>query len=280
MVNARFEVWRKTLGAILDSSVKQPRFFAREVKQALFKANSTCALCKQAIPDLDDAAVDHIKQYWLGGKTIPENARLTHRYCNWSRARKEPAAPKQQTSASALIQPLPPKGTNAPTKPRGEEDGPERHHLRLSFWQGLLSRPQVKITRHANLTPGKYHYIAAGTGVRGLPLVYVIRQNKGGVELYIDRGTGQAESNKRIFDWLAKRKGEIERVFGGKLSWERIDDKRSSRIAYTVAGGGWKSNEGNWPEIQDAMIDAMIRLENALTPHLAKLETELASEGP
>jgi uncharacterized protein with ParB-like and HNH nuclease domain len=32
---------------------------------------------------------DHIKQYWTGGQTIPENARLTHRYCNTARPRKE-----------------------------------------------------------------------------------------------------------------------------------------------------------------------------------------------
>ena len=27
--------------------------------------------------------------YWTGGKTIPENARLAHRYCNWARSRKD-----------------------------------------------------------------------------------------------------------------------------------------------------------------------------------------------
>jgi hypothetical protein len=31
---------------------------------------------------VDDTEVDHIEHYWRGGKTIPENARLTHRYCN------------------------------------------------------------------------------------------------------------------------------------------------------------------------------------------------------
>ena len=34
-----------------------------------------------------DSAVDHIGQYWQGGKTIPENARLTHWYCNSTRTR-------------------------------------------------------------------------------------------------------------------------------------------------------------------------------------------------
>lgn len=88
MVTTRFDKWREALGTVLSQSVKQPRAFSRALKQELYNANPTCSICGQHIADLDDAAVDHIDQYWLGGKTIPENARLTHRYCNWSRPRK------------------------------------------------------------------------------------------------------------------------------------------------------------------------------------------------
>jgi 5-methylcytosine-specific restriction endonuclease McrA len=95
MVTRRFDIWRRALGDILEKSTKQPRTFSREQKQALHAANPTCAICKQHIADLDDAAVDHIEQYWLGGKTIPENARLAHRYCNSSRPRKETATQKE-----------------------------------------------------------------------------------------------------------------------------------------------------------------------------------------
>jgi hypothetical protein len=55
------------------------------LKDQLYQADPTCKLCGQRIADVDDAAVDHVEMYWLGGKTIPENARLTHRYCNWAR---------------------------------------------------------------------------------------------------------------------------------------------------------------------------------------------------
>jgi hypothetical protein len=89
MVQVRFDTWRTALEAILSTATKQPRTFSRSVKQALYDANSTCAICNQFIAEIDDAAVDHVKQYWLGGKTELENARLTHRFCNWSRPRKE-----------------------------------------------------------------------------------------------------------------------------------------------------------------------------------------------
>lgn len=87
-IRTRFDKWRSTLDAILDKSRKEPRCFSRALKQDLFDKNATCNLCGQQIADIDDAAVDHVEMYWLGGKTIPANARLTHRYCNWARPKK------------------------------------------------------------------------------------------------------------------------------------------------------------------------------------------------
>ena len=61
------------------------------------------------------------------------------------------------------------------------------------------------------------------------------------------------------------------------MSWQRLDDKQACRIAHTLALGGYRSDESKWPGIQDAMIEAMTRLENALMPYLEKLKTEFAS---
>lgn len=92
-ITKRFDLWRATLQDIIGVGKKEPRCFSMQLKQALFTANPTCAICNQKIADIDDSAIDHIKQYWTGGKTIPENARLTHRFCNWSRSRHEKGAP-------------------------------------------------------------------------------------------------------------------------------------------------------------------------------------------
>jgi hypothetical protein len=86
-VQKRFDKWRIALNGVIDTYIKEPRCFSLQLKNELFKNNATCAICSQKIHDIDDAAVDHIEQYWLGGKTIPENARLTHRFCNNSRSR-------------------------------------------------------------------------------------------------------------------------------------------------------------------------------------------------
>ena len=89
-VTKRFDKWRMVLQSIIGVGKKEARCFSRELKAHLFAANATCAICNNHITHIDDAAIDHIEQYWRGGKTIPENARLTHRYCNWARPRKEP----------------------------------------------------------------------------------------------------------------------------------------------------------------------------------------------
>lgn len=89
VVKKRFEIWNKTLDSVIKDDKANQRCFSRNFKKKLYDLNPTCAICGNHINSLDDSAVDHIEQYWLGGKTIPENARLTHRFCNNSRPRNE-----------------------------------------------------------------------------------------------------------------------------------------------------------------------------------------------
>lgn len=88
-VITRFDKWRKTLQEIIGIGQKEPRCFSFKLKKHLYDDNPICTICGQKIQNIDDAAIDHIKQYWCGGKTIPENARLTHRYCNLVRPRND-----------------------------------------------------------------------------------------------------------------------------------------------------------------------------------------------
>ena len=52
------------------------------------------------------------------------------------------------------------------------------------------------------------------------------------------------------------------------LYWEALDSKRACRISKVIEGGGWQ-DEDSWPEVHGKMVDAMIRLEKALRPHLS-----------
>jgi hypothetical protein len=197
----------------------------------------------------------------------------------WTFWQYQGADGKKRTLRDARHRVLPAHSEDTSGQKGRKDKGAERYGLRKKFWEGLLARAAAKTPLHAKIAPAEGGWLAAGSGVRGLPFVYVIKQEQGKVELWIDRGAGKAAENKRIFDSLEKSKDEIERAFEGKLSWERLEGKQSCRIAYITTVGGYKSHESKWPEIQDAMIDPMIRLEKALAPHLEKMKTDLAAEG-
>ncbi len=78
----KFEIWNNSLKGIMGYPKDEPRAFSYELKKRLFDRNPICGICNQKINSVEDAEVDHIICYWKGGKTIPENARLTHRICN------------------------------------------------------------------------------------------------------------------------------------------------------------------------------------------------------
>ena len=151
----------------------------------------------------------------------------------------------------------------------GRKSRAERHDLRIKFWQGLIAIARSQGTRHADIKPGMGGWLGAASGIRGLGFNYVIVQEYGVVELYIDRG--ESEENKKLFDQLCSHKNEIAKTFDAPLRWERLDDKRACRIKHIVERGGYRSPEQKWPEIQAEMVESMIKLETALKPALDSL---------
>jgi hypothetical protein len=82
-----FQTWNARLKSIMDGhpANDSQRCFSRALKEELFSQNATCELCGQRIVLINDAALDHAVEYWRGGTTVPENARLVHRLCNLKR---------------------------------------------------------------------------------------------------------------------------------------------------------------------------------------------------
>ncbi|MCA1955132.1 MAG: DUF4268 domain-containing protein [Anaerolinea sp.] len=162
-------------------------------------------------------------------------------------------------------------GPSAESRRIGEQRKELAHHhiLCQEFWQGLLTKAKQKSTVFANISPSKGQWVSAGAGKSGVTWAYVVLMDHARVELYID--TLEVDKNKRYFDALLKHKNEIEASFGAPLEWQRLDQKRASRIAYLIHGHGGLPDQENWDALQDAMIDAMARLEAALKTHFARL---------
>ncbi len=145
----------------------------------------------------------------------------------------------------------------------------EQRRVYLEFWQGLLEKVKQRTSLHAHIKPSTGHWISTGAGKNGLTYAYVILQNASRIELYID--TQDQTTNKQYFDQLYAHKDAIEQAFGAALDWQRLDHRRASRIAYHIQGKGGIRDKERWHELQQAMIDAMIRLERAFRPYVAGL---------
>lgn len=153
-----------------------------------------------------------------------------------------------------------------------KEEAQDRNNLRFQFWTQLLNLAREKTPLHAKNSPQGTGYIRA-TMASGLYLRYGIQKNAGDVKLYIDRG-GDSDSseNSRIYDVLAEAKEEIEESFGEPLEWQRLDGKRACHIGKNISVGGYRDDETKWAEIQETMIDAMIRLGKAFKTHIDRLQ--------
>lgn len=138
------------------------------------------------------------------------------------------------------------------------------------FWAGLLAKSRTRTDLHSGIGPCRWTSITASAGRGGLSLRYAFGRHNPRLEFYID--TGEKDRNKIIFDHFHADKAGIEERFGDSLTWRRLtDEAKASIIAFELPPASVR-NEEAWPELQDQMIDAMIRFEAALRPAIERLQ--------
>lgn len=149
----------------------------------------------------------------------------------------------------------------------------ERHHLRFEFWNQLLPLFKGKTPIYQGISPSKDHWLSSGgTGISGVHYNCLITKNYVGIELAITRNT--KEENKAFFDELIKQKEEVEQAFGHELSWERMDDKKMSRVAY-VHPGVSVFEKNDWPKMLEFLVDNMIIFEKSMREVLLRVKKRI-----
>ncbi len=137
-----------------------------------------------------------------------------------------------------------------------------------NYFQALIDELRKKY-QFTNAKIGQpQNWYAFSSGVSGIPFSAVFAQGgKARTELYIDVGNG--EKNSALFDWLYNQKEEIHFQLGKELEWERLDDKRASRIA-VYRDGSIQSNEEELTEIKAWHIENLINFKKILSPLIKK----------
>ena len=141
-------------------------------------------------------------------------------------------------------------------------DRPDRDEARFAFWRALLAHANEVSDLHSRISANRFNWL--GTRRHGQWWNYVVLQDQTRAELYID--APEAEENKALFDALHTHREAIETEFGAPLVWQRLDDKRASRISFTVPGG-WVDNR-TWPSAGDQVVNVMQRLYGTLSPRV------------
>lgn len=152
----------------------------------------------------------------------------------------------------------------------------QRHYLRREFWtQALEKLRSSRCDLFNNRAPSTDHWLAAGSGLSGVPFELIFSQKVVRVQLNLSRG--DALENTWLFDRMFEQKEQIESAFGAELEWRPLPERKSCQIAFSKAFDGMDKEQ--WPAIIDWMIEHMSRLENALKQPLAELAIKLKQSG-
>jgi RecB family endonuclease NucS len=153
-----------------------------------------------------------------------------------------------------------------------QEEEKARHRIRLEFWKHLIKKANDTFDLYQNVNPSKENWISGGTGISGASFNCVIAMSHTRVEVYISRSN--KDENKFIFDELKKLQDQIEDTFGSKLIWQRLDDKKASRIKYELSGVNY-FNEEDWPKIITFLVESMHRMTKAFKAPLKEVRMKL-----
>jgi len=145
----------------------------------------------------------------------------------------------------------------------------QRHVFREKFWNQFLLEVNKKNSLFKNISPSTDSWIGIGVGKGGINLNLVVSKKYARPEIYINRG--DKETNKEIFDYFYKLKAKIEKDFGNKLVWEKMEDNVTSRIKYQLDDVNIFDEE-DWPKMIEFLIDSSARMYKAFKEPIKKLK--------
>jgi hypothetical protein len=140
------------------------------------------------------------------------------------------------------------------------------------YWRGLLDRYEKVAGRRPDVPIGKSVWQAAGDGNDFGSFWFALRQSDGSAELYIHNLNERGVPN-RLYDFFERNRAAIEKAAGKPLAWIPPGRKKYGRILYNCIEKGHLAPEGDWPAMQEKMVEAMIVLKNAVKPFVDEAVT-------
>jgi hypothetical protein len=139
------------------------------------------------------------------------------------------------------------------------------------YFQSLIDELRSKHSFSKAKIAQPQNWFLFPTGISGIS--YGTSFAQGGrvrAELYID--VGELDKNKSLFDWLSEQKETIEIEFGESLDWERLDDRRASRVA--IYREGSIDNVEMLKEIHAWAIQELLKLRKVFSSRLKTYKSQ------
>ncbi|MGF3142627.1 DUF4268 domain-containing protein [Facklamia sp. P13064] len=133
---------------------------------------------------------------------------------------------------------------------------------RLNFWTEF-NRVVTESGKPFNVrkaTTDHWYDVAIGTSGAHISITLVNKDGSIGVELYV-------RDSKDLFDNLYEHRDEIESKLGFNMHWERLDDKKASRIKSYIPGLNF-NKQGNYPELMNQVIERVVKVRDVFKGYL------------
>lgn len=146
----------------------------------------------------------------------------------------------------------------------------KKKEIYSEYWDKLLdSCKKEKLDLFQTRTTSKDSWISVGSAVQ---YKFVISNSSVRVELYISGK--EKQDNKKIFDLLIQDKVDIENELDLKLSWERSDDYKASRIFITNDEIFKLDNKDSWDQAIEWQIEIMKRFEEVFKKRISVISNK------
>lgn len=133
---------------------------------------------------------------------------------------------------------------------------------RLVFWeqfnQVLVSRGKPFNVRKA--TTDHWYDVAIGSSEAHIAIDLINKDGNIVVELYIS-------NNKEVFDDLFSKREEIEQELGFDMTWDRLNNKKASRIKYYIQGLNF-DDHSNYEDLMRQAIDTAVKMREVFKKYL------------
>ncbi len=133
---------------------------------------------------------------------------------------------------------------------------------RVGFWtmfNDVLSERGKPFNIRKPSTDSWYN-VAIGTSEACISISLVNKDSNIRIELYIN-------DNKDLFDILYSKKDDIENELGLSLEWQRLDNKKASRILYKINGLNF-DDHSNYLKLMNEIIDKTIAMKSVFNKYI------------